>query len=691
MSQPRSSGANEPPASATTRGWVEAHQHAERREAGLLRRAPDDRRDRQLDGERLGGRELAVVVDAQQRRPRVRLLEPELHNCPTSHLARASHVVRRHRPPQGPESDTVATMRLAEPARALLPATALALLVGCTPTPSLPLAYEPASLRFDGERALDRLRRFVTDFPRRHSGTDNNRRAAASLESSMRELGLRCERDAWRVINFSRELPLGNVVCRLPGADEARELVLVAHHDQSPQTIEGADNDGSGLAILVGLAEVFAEDARLRDAPLPYTMVFLASDGEEWGMLGARRYVARHPDPSTIVAAISLDNLGKRFYDGLILEPTGQFRGYGPLWLSVAARLAARAAVDADPEARVWIPDARAPAQQLLDQAVPISFMDQGPFVAAGVPALGFAGRVPPEHAEEHWRTYHAPGDTQALQSAESLARAGRAVEALARQLQGMDEVPRESGPYLHDADARAVLRGPGLWAIFIGLVALLWLGALAAGGWRARRVAAAWRRALPHALSLWLPLVGSALVLRGLVGAGLMLDFHLYPATAKHPEIYSPRWPAVAVYLVSLIGMLWCARRLARRQPGDAGPTARDRKSVGLALVGAAALYILVINPCSLLFLAPALAWLAYGGRRGVGRALDVVALLLGGGVVYLLLYFFGFVILRSGLGVLWYLMMMFAIGMIRLPTAVAIAAAIAGGLCMAVGPPRR
>jgi hypothetical protein len=118
-------------------------------------------------------------------------------------------------------------------------------------------------------------------------------------------------------------------------------------------------------------------------------------------MIGMRRYLQTHPNPRQIVAGLSLDNLGKAFYDGLVMDARGQFRGYGSLWLQLAAQAAARAAGD------LWVPQIVSPADQVLSQAVPISFMDEGPLVAASIPALGFAGRVPSEAAELHWNTYH--------------------------------------------------------------------------------------------------------------------------------------------------------------------------------------------------------------------------------------------------------------------------------------------
>ncbi len=553
-------------------------------------------------------------------------------------------------------------------------------LAACAPAPAVQVTYDAGALRFSGQRALDIETTFVQRFPDRASGRPNNALAAGWLREQLAALDLTCRMDNWEVINYSRLVPMQNVICELPG-ESPRQIVVVAHHDQSPDTIQGADNDGSGIAILLHLAEVLAAGGRPA-----YTLVFLAADGEEYGMLGTRRFVHTHPDPGQIVAAISLDNLGKALYDGLIMDARGQFRGYGALWLQRLAQASARQADQA------WVPDIASPVDQVLGQAVPISFMDEGPLVAAGVPAFGFAGRVPPEAAQLHWDTYHNPDDTLEYQSADSLHRAGRAAEALIRQLLSMRSFPVESGPYLYLPGSEQVLRGPPLWAIFVAFVGVFFAAGVLTGGahpsWRLGQGASL--RAVPHFLGLWLPFVAAVLLLYLFVAVGLMEAFHLYPATAKDEPLFEPRWPAVILFLIGITIFLIGGRRLAARltvQP----PSFPAIRTLALWIVGLGGVYILIVNPFSLLFMLPLPAWLLIRGRDGAGRALDVALFALGGLVVYVLFYFFGFVILRNGLAVLWYLMMMFSIGTIGFPTAAAIAAILAAGLMLIVTPPGR
>jgi hypothetical protein len=184
------------------------------------------------------------------------------------------------------------------------------LLAACSTLPEQTASIQPAVLHFDGQRALALERDFVTRFTNRSSGQPNSRLAVAWLKDQFTTFGWSCQVDEWSVINYSRLVPMQNVVCQLPG-NSPQQIVVSAHHDQSPATVQGADNDGSGTAILLHLAEIFGAEK-----PLAYTLVFVASDGEEYGMLGTRRFIQTHPDPHAIIAGISLDNLGNNFYTG---------------------------------------------------------------------------------------------------------------------------------------------------------------------------------------------------------------------------------------------------------------------------------------------------------------------------------------------------------------------------------------
>lgn len=556
-------------------------------------------------------------------------------------------------------------------------------LSACSAAPNPEIRFDPNSLSFSGEKAFALEEAFVTQFTNRHSGIEQNRLATQWIRTQFEASGWICQFDDWEIINYSVSVPLRNVVCKLQGVNPAdpREILVVAHHDQAPTTIQGADNDGSGIAILLHLSEIFAAEGSPN-----YTLVFVSTDAEEYGMIGSRRYVETHPNTEDIIAGISLDNLGRKYYDRMNMELIGQYNGYGPIWLALTARDAAAAAEG------LWQVNLRSPLDQALDQAVPVSFMDQGPMNDMGIPALGFAAGYPQEFGDQHYFLWHHPDDTMAYQTAEALQGSGLVAEALIRQLLSMQTFPEESGPYLYFDGSQQVLRGLPLTLIFVGFVALFFVGSYLSGATPLSSKVKQWPGAFVHYLGLWLPLVAAILMLYLFVEVGILLKYHEYPATTKDPEILNPDWLAVGLFFLGLAILLvigrWLAGRILQKYPAlSFGPI----KSLAFMLVGIAGVYLILMNPFSLIFFAPLFFWLLITGRKRAGKILDILFFLLGGLLVYALIYFFGFKILRYGIVFLWMFLNMFSTGTISFGAAMVSTAVLAAGLSMLVNPPQK
>ena len=60
-------------------------------------------------------------------------------------------------------------------------------------------------------------------------------------------------------------------------------------------------DDSSGVGVLLELARVWSAEQPRR------TLVFLLTDGGEWGSLGARDFAASYPERARTIAALSLD------------------------------------------------------------------------------------------------------------------------------------------------------------------------------------------------------------------------------------------------------------------------------------------------------------------------------------------------------------------------------------------------
>jgi hypothetical protein len=174
-------------------------------------------------------------------------------------------------------------------------------------------------------------------------------------------------------------------------------------------------------------------------------------------------------------------------------------------------------------------------------------------------------------------------------------------------------------------------------------------------------------------------------------VETGLLLKFHRYPATTKDPYLTQPNWLVFALALVGLAVLLYLGRRIGSRlaRSGQQPPFGVI-KSFALFVIGLAAVYILILNPFSLLFIVPLLFWFLITGRKGLGRIVDIALFSLGGLMLYALIYMFGFLILHYNFAFLWMLLNMVADRMVSFPTMVMIAAIIAAGLSMVVEAPQ-
>lgn len=155
----------------------------------------------------------------------------------------------------------------------------------------------------------------------RQAGTRGGHAAAAYLVSELKRIGLQ---PAGTVPNDFRQhfgRNYANVLAKLPGSDPqlSQEVVLIgAHYDHvgygnssnsfGPygQIHNGADDNASGVAILLLLAERLAQAAPSR------TIIWAFWDAEEAGLLGSRHWV-RSPtiDRERLKMAINLDMVGR--------------------------------------------------------------------------------------------------------------------------------------------------------------------------------------------------------------------------------------------------------------------------------------------------------------------------------------------------------------------------------------------
>lgn len=192
------------------------------------------------------------------------------------------------------------------------------------------LAAGACAERFDvdGARALARVVRQVEAGPR-VPGKPGHAAVERWIEGELRRLGGTVEAQSFVDSTVGRRLELHNIIGHF-GPMSGRRIALCAHWDSRPwcnedpdprrrdQPLAGANDGGSGVAVLLEVAELMRRHAPPRGVDL----VFF--DGEDQGdasrqeqfCLGARGYAERlRPDRSQlppIVAAFVFDMVGDR-------------------------------------------------------------------------------------------------------------------------------------------------------------------------------------------------------------------------------------------------------------------------------------------------------------------------------------------------------------------------------------------
>lgn len=232
-----------------------------------------------------------------------------------------------------------------------------------------------------------------------------------------------------------------NVVGLLPGADAAwkdESVVVVAHYDHlgkgwpdarkefAGQVHPGADDNASGVAVLLELARAMKDDKPRR------SVVFLAVTGEEAGRLGSKRWVAGPSSRSAAktLAALNLDTVGRLGAGRLQVLGTGT----AGEWIH-AVRGAS------------WVTGVET-------KAVPETFesSDHVSFVEAGIPAVQlFTG----PHAD-----YHRPSDTAEKVDVPGLAKVAAVAKELASWLAGREQPLSVSIPKKEGTPAAATPQG---------------------------------------------------------------------------------------------------------------------------------------------------------------------------------------------------------------------------------------
>jgi hypothetical protein len=230
----------------------------------------------------------------------------------------------------------------------------------------------------------------------RRTGTPGNERARRFLVRTFEERlvaveGIRTQEFTFTSRRDSLEYHGVNVMGMIRGSvHPERYIVVTAHYDhlgvQGGETYNGADDNASGTAALLVLADWFRENRP------SHSLLFVAMDAEEMGLEGARAWLANAPVPlDQVVMNVNLDMISRSEVGELYAAGTYHYTFLTPLVEEVAdgARVTLLMGHDSPdlPPGDDWT-----------------MASDHGPFHQQGIPFIYFG-------VEDH-PGYHHPSDT---------------------------------------------------------------------------------------------------------------------------------------------------------------------------------------------------------------------------------------------------------------------------------------
>jgi len=161
----------------------------------------------------------------------------------------------------------------------------------------------PAEL-FSAERAMAHLPYICT---KPHSiGTIEHLRIRNYLIDILKSMGLTPELQIAEVYypDSYTAATIGNIIVKIPGTNNTKPVLVMGHYDSVDDSY-GASDDGSAIVTMLETLRVL----KTQD-PLMNDIIFLFTDGEESGLLGARAFLEQHPLAKDIGLVLNFEASG---------------------------------------------------------------------------------------------------------------------------------------------------------------------------------------------------------------------------------------------------------------------------------------------------------------------------------------------------------------------------------------------
>jgi hypothetical protein len=173
-------------------------------------------------------------------------------------------------------------------------------------SPPSPVGADAPDVVFSAIRAEAILRELLAENRPHVTGSEMNARVRDRVLAHLESAGYQPEIQSRFQCNpvFGSCSPVENIIAVKPGTDGSRALLVTSHYD-SGWAGPGAADAGAAVAAVLEIARMAA------DYP-PYTndIIFLFTDSEENGLIGARAFADHHPLFGKVRAVINLEARG---------------------------------------------------------------------------------------------------------------------------------------------------------------------------------------------------------------------------------------------------------------------------------------------------------------------------------------------------------------------------------------------
>lgn len=156
----------------------------------------------------------------------------------------------------------------------------------------------------------------LSNYKTRLVGTSDNQKATAQIKEILKNLGFSVSQPCYK------ENACSIVADKAGDGSTEGVIMIMAHLDSVGKDFAGADDNASGVAVMLEVARV------LKDYGNKKTIRFFATNGEESGLYGAQHYaevLKKNGDIRKMILAINMDMVGYNSNSVVELETDSQY------------------------------------------------------------------------------------------------------------------------------------------------------------------------------------------------------------------------------------------------------------------------------------------------------------------------------------------------------------------------------